>query len=300
MHATRWSSPSSLTFYFGDPELKTLVLERRFFAKTALPNGTHKTTHRNRLDDLNNFLLPHLKSLDSRPLTIMDVGASSGITTAEWSSSLRAHGVSHKMIASDTTYDALLTSWGKHVALLSTQDNKVDPLLFEMWSLSVPPYSNRKLARLVRPLLVPCLRFMGRVSRKYASPSPMTPPRPWRWIQRPVRLVSPSLLQHPEIDLVEDDILTSGRFLEELDVIRVANVLNRGYFDDITLKRMVCNLRDRLRDNGLLAVCRTTDAGTNRYTVFRRCGNQLVPSCEGGGGVEIAGLVSEAASSDLG
>jgi hypothetical protein len=50
--------------------------------------------------------------------------------------------------------------------------------------------------------------------------------------------------------------------------VRAANILNRAYFDAATLERMLTNLRGRLRPDGLLIVCRTSDAGINNASVF--------------------------------
>ena len=49
--------------------------------RVALKNGTFKTTYPNRLDDINKAFFPHVLSLAGRPIRIMDVGASSGIST---------------------------------------------------------------------------------------------------------------------------------------------------------------------------------------------------------------------------
>jgi len=68
--------------------------------------------------------------------------------------------------------------------------------------------------------------------------------------------------------LIEDDILTSKAFPAFFDVVRAANILNRDYFDDATLKLMLGNLRLRLARNGLLVVCRTDNEGMNRASVF--------------------------------
>jgi polysaccharide pyruvyl transferase WcaK-like protein len=53
-------------------------------------------------------------------------------------------------------------------------------------------------------------------------------------------------------------------------VLRAANILNRGYFDERVLRAMLANLRERLRDGGLLVICRTSTHGdVNNGTLFR-------------------------------
>ena len=54
-------------------------LERSFFTSIRLKNGTYKTTHGRRLDDLNDLVNRCLPR--GRLLELMDVAVSSGITT---------------------------------------------------------------------------------------------------------------------------------------------------------------------------------------------------------------------------
>ena len=74
------------------------------------------------------------------------------------------------------------------------------------------------------------------------------------------------------------------------------------YFDDKTLTEMVSNLRDRLKDGGVLIICRTMEdgieAGINRATVFRRKGDRFIFETSLNGGVEIRDLVLALNSSD--
>jgi chemotaxis methyl-accepting protein methylase len=75
------------------------------------------------------------------------------------------------------------------------------------------------------------------------------------------------------------------------DVIRVANLVQRVYFDDDTLRKIVINLRDRLRDGGILIICRTTENGVNHATIFRRTGDCFVFDASINDGAEVRDLV---------
>lgn len=243
--------------------------ERRFFAKLRLPNGTWKTTYPKRLDDLNLKLLEHLPR--DRELALMDVGVSSGISTVEWSDQLRASGVAHRLLAGDLYPAGRLFTVGGWLAVLF-DDSGREPLLLEAGSLSVPLRSDRRLVRLLRPLLVPALRLFAARAR-------------------PVPLVSPRLLRRPEIELVEDDATVPGRFPQRFDAVRVANLLQPSYFDPATVGRIAANLRERLREDGLLIVCRTDEGGVNRATIFRRRGEHFTPEAALNGGSEVEDLV---------
>jgi hypothetical protein len=95
--------------------------------------------------------------------------------------------------------------------------------------------------------------------------------RPWRRLGitcQPLTLMSPSLRRLPQLRAVEDDILVNTSYAQRFHVVRAANILNRAYFDVVTLERMLLNLRARLLPGGMLIVCRTNESGVNHATVF--------------------------------
>jgi SAM-dependent methyltransferase len=245
--------------------------ERRFFAKLRLPNGTWKTTYRHRLDDLNEWLLDFLDH--DRRLDVMDVGISSGVATLEWSDQLLGSGVSHTLVAGDLDTDAYLASWGEWLAVLFNGDG-TEPLLLEVGPVSLPMRSDRRLVRAMRPLLSPLLRIATRGRC------------------RKVSLVSSDLLGRSGVEVVRDDVTVAGRYQSQFDVVRAANLVQPGYFDEVTLRRVMSNLGERLREGGLLVVCRTTEDGVNRATLFRRAGDQLESGASLNGGAEVVALTS--------
>jgi hypothetical protein len=244
--------------------------ERRFFAKVRLPNGTWKTTYPNRLDDLNDWLIGFLPG--DRRLEIMDVAISSGVSTLEWTEHLAANRVLHTLVAGDLDTDALLASWGGWFALLLDASGR-EPLLLELGPLSLTIRSDRRLIRAVRPIATPILRAIAK-----------------RLQRRSVSLVSAELRVRPWVEVIRDDVTVPGRFSSRFDVIRVANLLQPAYFDTATLGKVVANLRDRLRNGGLLVICRTSEDGINHATIFRRSGDHLVSEGSINGGAEVRGL----------
>jgi hypothetical protein len=94
----------------GRSDEEQCTLERKFFDRVALTNGTYKTTYPNRLDNVNEAFLPHVVKLANRPIRIMDVGASSGISTSEWYSYLSRSGIDCDVTGTDLTiYVSLVT-----------------------------------------------------------------------------------------------------------------------------------------------------------------------------------------------
>ncbi len=258
-------SPMSLVLYAGGNSAGE-ALERRFFSNLRLPNGTVKMTYPGRLDDVNAGLLPFLSPADS--LDIMDVAVSSGISTVEWSDFLTRHAIAHRLVAGDLVVDAELASWRGRVAVVFQKGGR-EPLLFEIGQVPIPIRSERIPAKLLRPLVFSVLRSFGRRGRA-ASSSKL-----WSrlgFCYQPIPLVTTDLRQNPLIQVIEDDIAIPNRFTGAFDVIRVANLVQRIYFDDSYLNRILRNLHLRLRDGGILVLCRTLETGVNRASIFRRTG----------------------------
>jgi hypothetical protein len=104
-------------------------------------------------------------------------------------------------------------------------------------------------------------------------------------------IVSPRLTELP-VTLEERDLrdLAPSTF----DVIRAANVLNRSYFSDDTLRGMITGLLASLRPGGILVVAQSPPDRANIATIFRGSpGQGLEIVARLGGGHEIEGLVYE-------
>jgi hypothetical protein len=262
--------PTANEMYFSDmpaDAARLEALEQRFFQSVLLPNGTRKTTNHRRLDDLNELVQRFLPA--SRPLDVMDVAVSSGVSTVEWLESMERAGIECRMTAGDATADAFLVSMGP--GLRALVDRHGHPLQYEVAARALAsPLRKRHMPKYLVPVW-----YMRVALRVLVAPALQAAARleeggrlGIRW--RPLKLVSPTLRRHRpnRIDVVEDDILVNRDYRECFHVVRAANILNRGYFDDGTLTAMLMNLRNRLRKGGLLIVCRTNDQNVNNGTVF--------------------------------
>jgi hypothetical protein len=262
--------PTAHQLFFSDasPEERE-QLETRFFMALRLPrNGTYKTTYHRRLDDLNELVLSHLPS--KRPLQIMDVAVSSGVSTAEWTTQLREAGVAHRMVAGDLVVHAFLVEVSKSFRVLVDRDARLLQVDVNGKGIFMP---NVGYARTRPRALWAILRDLPMLAAGFAVAAAAGPAirsssnRPGKTLGvrfRPLDLVSSALSSLPDVQVVEDDIL-AGTPTETVDVLRAANILNRQYFDEGTLERMVENLRRRLRPGGMMIVCRTDYYGRFDY-----------------------------------
>jgi hypothetical protein len=270
--AAHTGPPAARRLYLSPPapdEREQELLEREFFSALRLRNGTYKYTYARRLDDVNERVLPLLPS--GRPLEVMDVAVSSGISTLEWSQQLTRAGVEHRVVAGDLTVNGFIVSRGRHLHVLV--DGAGYPLQYEVWGRVLPASPGRRL----RALYFAPLSLIGRTlaaqferlrAECVQSPEGLAGAEGGVACRR-VELVSPRLRRPANMEVVEDDIVNDNWRGRPFHVLRAANVLNRSYFDEPTLTRALDNLRSRLVPGGLLVVCRTDSAGANHGTVFR-------------------------------
>lgn len=236
--------------------------EAAFFASIRLRNGTFKTTDHHRLDDLNMLVIGEWQKLDRKPRQIMDVGVSSGISSLEWADALTRAGIDAEILATDLCMRGSLVRLSPGYEVLLDGDGKVLQHILGnrpvRWYLDGPRDFFRGTGFVVAALnaFTSALLLLtnGRQSGK------------------DVLLVNPHARHDTRLSFAEDDILAPspenlrGRF----NAIRVANLLNHGYFDGAQLRRAVDNLKDRLMGAGsFLIVNRTHADGTNHGTIFR-------------------------------
>lgn len=285
--------PTAYELYLAKPGWHEQIreeMEKRFFASIRLKNGTYKFTYSHRLDDLNELTNKFLPP--ARPLKVMDVAISSGISTLEWTQSLMKAGIIYEMTAGDATINCCLVSVGRHLHVLA--DCRGYPLQFDVWGEAVPnPPGKRKWAAYALPLtLLRCvLAWRGRAIRRVGL-GIREPRRLFGAEICPIKLVISRLQAATNLQIVEDDLSTNDNFRSCFHVVRAANILNRSYFDDSTLTQMLLKLRRRLLTGGILVVCRTTEHDENRATVFELGKNRKLSALARlGKGSEIEDLV---------
>jgi hypothetical protein len=250
-------------------DLDQKSVEYEFFRRVVLPNGTFKTTVANRLDDLNQAVLPYIARIAESPVKIMDVGVSSGVSTLEWHDQLRAERITCDITATDLMIYASLVSLAPQLAVLI--DGKRNILHMDIFGRGAPPVAEGALgifAGLIRMLFrgammvdshLPPLR--GRIREEANGRLLMC---------QPVTLLSKRFAQCESLSLVEEDLLASERpeFRGAFHVVRAANILIHAYFADNALAQIINKLKERLKPNGLLIVCRTDKIGVNHATIF--------------------------------
>jgi hypothetical protein len=271
------------------------TIEREFFARVKLPNGTFKSTGANRMDDLNAAVFPYIAAIDERPVKIMDVGASSGVSTLEWFECLSGERVTCDVTATDLIVHASLVSLAPSLAVLIDRDRNI--LHMDVLGQGAPP-----VAKGLEGIFAGMIRMLFRVAMKVDDRLPPLNGRTQEAATgrvlkcEPVTLLTKRLAQHESLSLrvIEDDLLAANhpQFNEVFHVVRAANILNRCYFSDQVLVQIVNKLKESIKQNGLLVVCRTEHNGANNATLFQSTDSKFRVLLRLGSGSEIEDLIT--------
>lgn len=276
--------------FFETPSTQlTAQMEQDFFSSLMARNKTYKTTFRQRFADVNPHLVRSLRDGASPPVRVLDIGVSYGVSTVELYEDLRAAGLEVRIVATDILIDACLVRvWPHCHALL---DHSGFPLRFDL------PWGTMK------PWVVADDYRSGRFILRKGINKALTH-RARRILARPgdaritrVKLVTPRLLANDDITVGTDDISRYNRaFAGNFDMVRAANVLNKGYFSDAVLATMVGNIRRYLSAaGGYLFVVRTHQDNSNHGTLFRLGHNQRFEAVwRAGSGSEVEQIVLDA------
>lgn len=244
--------------------------EYAFFRDMTMSNGTVKATHGNRLDDVNRQFFDIIARTGLKPSRVVDIGVSSGITTAEWIAEFAKHGMSVHMTATDLVMRVHLIRLNRFVSVLVQPNGHV--LQFEILGRGVRAKTKRRdyvtLLWLPRRLLSAWANRRLRSNADYAA---ITSGKPASDAVTTLSFAVPSLRANANADLLEHDILTGGPPLPDgtADVVRVANLLQHIYFTPPQMSQIVENIRRMCHPESIVVICRNKDDELNAS--FLRC-----------------------------
>lgn len=253
------------------------LLEEKFFISLRLSNGVYKKTSCGRLKDVDQTLIAEFQRLGVAPKTFLDVAVSSGVSTLNWFESLQQAGLRPSMTATDltmTVYLVRLLSW-LHVLV----EKEGFPLQYDVFGFAWRPRCRIRFYVFGNGFLTILWHIVYRgVARRFdlvkrlkslnGNPPPIDDPV----IKAQIKLATYRLQDKKDIELLDDDIArpTPSHLRGRFQVLRAANILNRGYFSSHQLCEIVRNLRERLTGPGaFLLIVRTEPESGNHGSVFR-------------------------------
>jgi len=256
----RFGFPPAREVYFPDEvcaKETNVLLEDRFFRGICLPNGTYKTTGTNRLHEIDDALCRFLKDT-RKDLEILDVGVSSGVTSLELVETMTQQGFKPRLTAVDITIHAFLSRLPGGIDVLCESKGHILQIACPLFVKGRP---HQPFSSLLRAILQSGIVILEALMKMGVFRCTDT---------KPVMLVSPRLLDKPEITIAEHDLNDDKpEWHGQFDVVRAANILNEAYFGRPVLKKMLGYLCSYVRPNGFLVLVQTLESdNSNHGTIF--------------------------------
>jgi len=267
--------------YFNCPiETLTTEAEDEFFSGLRLANQTFKTTLSGRMSNLDALTVRLARDRGWRSPAILDVGVSSGATTIDLLETMRSSGLEPTIVATDLTIKAGIFATAPGMRIL--EDSFGNSLQYEFFGMGIRAW-NRRLDFMTGYFL------LSRLGRILSARLPKSHIMNVKLVSR--RRIWPMM---DEIEFLENDLTKRySEFDNRFNIVRAANVLNRGYFDSAKLRGMIDNLTAYARKpGGLLIINRTHEDGTNQGTFFEVSDSGLHAVHRIGSGSEIESLVA--------
>lgn len=255
-------------------------LEENLYARIKMSNNTYKRTYSGRLDEVNEEIVGLISSMNLEEVYLMDVGASSGITTLEWHEQLKEEGIQAKVIATDAFIDAYQV--------------KVVPNFFEI----ILDYERKLIEYNVGSMVFQGLMYCPLSMLIYPVAKLFIYLAQWQmkgkisvFEIKQIELIHSAFNNKKDIKFIKDDIINDKHYIGQIDCLRASNILNKGYFDKSTLLQIIGNLKARLKEGGLFVVTRTHLDKQNHASIFQLVNNQFLLLKDIGDGSEVKPLI---------
>ncbi|AMW04159.1 hypothetical protein GEMMAAP_03545 [Gemmatimonas phototrophica] len=232
---------------------RQLAREEEFFRRLKLQNGTYKTTARNRMPELDLACAELLRGTVG--VRILDMGVSSGVTTADLLQVMAQYTDIGEMVAADLTAHASLRQLGA-LGVLYDESGYVLQVAVGGNARGRPHDAGKSVQSQSVDL---CMRGAGRLLQWLGVP-PV-----------PLPLMSARLRGAHAVRFVSQDVFVRNAGWEgHFDLVRVANLLNRAYFSEAQLQQALAHAIEYVKPMGYLLVNRSTDDGFNHGTILQR------------------------------
>jgi len=264
-----------------------LDTQHEFYSRLLMRNGVYRTTHVHRMNDLTPILSALALESTVRPLRVLDVACSSGISTLELHQGLVAAGVDCETWGTDPALSARLVRRDDGWGVLFDRDRQPIQIERGRWAT---PWKERPRDRWLHPARVARVRRLLDRELDGFRQALVGPVSGYTLTEVP--LLASACDGVPGIRFAEESLLApqvEGLF----HLIRAANIMNLGYFDEATLRFMGQALSARLAPGGLLTLVRTSgEPPKNRGSIFRWDGARFKAEVTFNGGSEITPLIT--------
>lgn len=271
--------------------LNTPTIEQRenqLFRVLRMPNGTHKLTSPGRLTELDKRLLSFLPQGEA--VSLLDIAASSGVTTCDLVRTLSEGGLDVFSVATDLYLHASIETYPLGVQCLV---HKQTQRILEASGLGLHITDDKPTW--LRPLawcrheLVTALSVLR---RRVAKANRMCK-------TRDDVLLATFWARQLVDEFYEHDMFGwTPEWEQRFSVVRAANILNDVYFSPTQCRAALKNLVRYVRPDGFLVLARSIDVRLE-FSILQRVNGQFRVIDRGGRPSEVESIALEVATSSI-
>lgn len=238
--------------------------------------GTWKRTNRGRLPVTERMIATHLAPEPDRPIELLDIGASDGITTLDLVAALRRpFGDRIRAVMADINLALLRYRMGPLVEYRAANG---EPIMARIGRIGLRLSGGRREDGAATDRLGALYLACGSLRRAMR-------------LDKRIPLVHPLVAGEAAIAAIELDCLVRDEALvDRFLAVRASNVLNRAYFTPSQLTAAVGNIHAYLRAGGCFVVSRNHDepgGETEHGSVWRKEGRRFAALAAFGAGSEL-------------
>lgn len=281
--ATLFQSLSNNCMLSDDGELARLLTGLRN------PNGSWKKTRVGRHSEANKFLINQLLARGCGAGRLMDIGVSSGVTTAELVQDLESAGLAPSAIyAVDRCFDIYLVRLSQGFHVLVEENGHL--LRLEYGPLNFSPWSSKKDWLTGAVVAKAILRSSAKKMLRGIK-FPLSASKDDR--MRRLRMLSPSLHRRSGVNVFAHDLFDDfdASLLGCASLVRIANVLNTNLLSGSQIQRIARNVGKLCEENAIFYVCRSTRRST-KASLFVVKDGRLELATNLCGGIDAESLLS--------
>lgn len=235
-------------------------------------NNVFKTTAPGRHEKSNDAIINKINSIDNA--IIIDVGASDGSTSLDIIEKLNFN--FGRYFVTDINFGAYIMREGKNTYFFDSKlkecivivNDKI--IVYYDKNAHISPISNYSFKR---------IKEAPKFNIERAQLIDLCQPE-----------LKDLVKKNSKVRIEEWDIFEEWKF-EKADIIKVANVLNRTFFNDQLLLKALENLKGALTEHGVLFVVENREC--ERWSVFEFENNKFVEIGNSNGGTEIKDLITK-------
>jgi chemotaxis methyl-accepting protein methylase len=263
-----------------DPGDQTCIDEFSLVLSDLRMGGTWKQTNRGRLTTAQDKICEYLVPRDGNATTVLDLGASEGLTTVELAAALRRRFHAHiRVLLADLNLWLLRYRSGP---VYEYRASSGEPIMAKLGRLGLRLARQRHVqSQKPDPLVALYLGF-----QRFRSAMKQ---------DEKIYLVHPLVERDPAISVVELDCLIRNDLLcDTVDAVRASNILNPGYFSVSQMNTALANIHSYLVEGGSLVVSRnlgTSSGDVENGSVWRKSGAVFRRIADFGSGSEIGSVV---------